>query len=167
MLLLLPSFLFFDNFLSEASPCRCNQFLAAQYNYILAVSHSSHLGVIWGSFGNHFWVICKSFMSLHWFGSHFRAIWESFDTHIKFSFSEKATKVGVITYLIWRLLSKCQIKWVITPNFCGLIRKAELYYLVAYKKRIFLHRLSSFEQKCTFLHFVLLYLKILSTWDGS
>ena len=25
------------------------------------------------------------------------------------------------------LLSKRQIKWVITPNFCGLLRKAELY----------------------------------------
>ena len=23
--------------------------------------------------------------------------------------------------------SKCQIKWKITPNFCGLLRKAELY----------------------------------------
>ena len=29
--------------------------------------------------------------------------------------------------LIWRLLSKCQIKWVITPNFYALLRKAELY----------------------------------------
>ena len=27
----------------------------------------------------------------------------------------------------YRVLSKCQIKWVITLNFCGLLRKAELY----------------------------------------
>ena len=34
-------------------------------------------------------------------------------TLVKFSFSEKATKR--------------QIRWVITPIFCGLLRKAELY----------------------------------------
>ena len=43
------------------------------------------------------------------------------------AFLRRPQKFGVITHLIWRLLSNRQIKWVITPNFCGLLRKAELY----------------------------------------
>ena len=35
-------------------------------------------------------------------------------------------ELKVVTYLIWHLLSKRQIKWVITPNFCSLLRKAQL-----------------------------------------
>ena len=30
--------------------------------------------------------------------------------------------------MIWRLLSKCQIKWEIVSNFCGLFRMSELYH---------------------------------------
>ena len=40
--------------------------------------------------------------------------------HVKFSFSEKATN-------FWRLLSKCQNHKTDCANFCGLLRKAELY----------------------------------------
>ena len=46
---------------------------------------------------------------------------------VKFRFSKKATKFETISHLIWRLLSKCQIKWEIISNFCGLFRMSELY----------------------------------------
>ena len=54
-----------------------------------------------------------------------------YNCQLKFSFSEKAKKFGVITHLIWRLARKRQIKWVITPNFCGLLREAELYLKIS------------------------------------
>ena len=41
-------------------------------------------------------------------------------------FSKKATNFETISHLIWRLLRKCQIKWVIVSNFCGLFRMSEL-----------------------------------------
>ena len=48
--------------------------------------------------------------------------------YVKFSFSEKATKIWSYHPLdLTFTLSKYQIKWVITLNFCGLLRKAELY----------------------------------------
>ena len=57
---------------------------------------------------------------------------------VKFSFSEKATK-------IWSLLSKRQIKWVITPNLCGLLRKTELYLhctlILIQRRQIVVHSL--------------------------
>ena len=31
-----------------------------------------------------------------------------------------ATKFETISHMIWRLLTKCQIKWEIVSNFCGL-----------------------------------------------
>ena len=37
-------------------------------------------------------------------------------------FSEKATKYDEIFQLIWRLLSKIQIKWKILSNFWGLLK---------------------------------------------
>ena len=45
---------------------------------------------------------------------------------IKFRFSRKATKFETISHLIWRLLSKCQIKWEIVSNFYGRFRMSEL-----------------------------------------
>ena len=51
----------------------------------------------------------------------------SFCFHVKFRFSKKATNFETISHLICCLLSKCQIKWKITPNFLGLLRKVELY----------------------------------------
>ena len=42
-------------------------------------------------------------------------------------FLRRPQTFGVIFHLIWCLLSKCQIKWGITPNFCSLLIKAELY----------------------------------------
>ena len=36
---------------------------------------------------------------------------------LKFRFSKKATKFETISHMIWRLLSKCQIKWEIVSNF--------------------------------------------------
>ena len=47
-------------------------------------------------------------------------------TQVKFRFSKKATKFETISHLILRLLSKCQIKWEIVSNFCGLFRMSEL-----------------------------------------
>ena len=46
---------------------------------------------------------------------------------IKLRFSKKATKFETISHMICRLLSKCQIKWEIVSNFCGLFRMSELY----------------------------------------
>ena len=46
---------------------------------------------------------------------------------IKFRFSKKATKFETISQLIWRLLSKCQIRWEIVSKFCDLFRMFELY----------------------------------------
>ena len=59
--------------------------------------------------------------------------------YIKFSFSEKATKICSICLVLWfwRLLSKCQNHEAECANFCGLLRKAELYLYVRNKcKRI-------------------------------
>ena len=36
---------------------------------------------------------------------------------LKFRFSKKATKFETISHMIWRLLSKCQIKWEIVSSF--------------------------------------------------
>jgi hypothetical protein len=44
-----------------------------------------------------------------------------------FRFSKKATKFETISHLIWHVLGKCQIKWEIISNFCGLFRMSELY----------------------------------------
>ena len=44
---------------------------------------------------------------------------------LKFSFSEKATKICAIRF--WRLLSKWQNHKADFTNFCGLLRKVELY----------------------------------------
>ena len=46
--------------------------------------------------------------------------------YVKFRFSKKATKFETISHMIWRLHSKCQIKWEIVSNFCGLFRMSEL-----------------------------------------
>ena len=46
---------------------------------------------------------------------------------LKFRFSKKATKFETISHMIWRLLNKCQIKWEIVSNFCGLFRRSGLY----------------------------------------
>ena len=46
---------------------------------------------------------------------------------LKFSFSEKATKFAQSSLWFWRLLSKCQNHKDDCTNFCGLLRKAELY----------------------------------------
>ena len=46
---------------------------------------------------------------------------------VKYRFSKKATKLGTISHMIWRLLSKCQIKWEMVSNFCGLFRMSELW----------------------------------------
>ena len=46
---------------------------------------------------------------------------------LKLKFSKKTTKFETISHLIWRLISKCQIKWKIISNFCGLFRMSELY----------------------------------------
>ena len=51
----------------------------------------------------------------------------SYESSSLAAFLRRPQKIGVVNHLIWRLLSTCQIKWVITPNFCGLLRKAELY----------------------------------------
>ena len=45
---------------------------------------------------------------------------------LKFRFSKKITKFETISYMIWCALSKCQIKWEIVSNFCGLFRVSEL-----------------------------------------
>ena len=47
-----------------------------------------------------------------------------------------------MTNQIADLLSKCQNKWKITPKFCGLLRKAELYYPTwnSYSKRSYFIR---------------------------
>ena len=50
--------------------------------------------------------------------------------YLKFRFSKKATKFETISHVIWRLLRKCQIKWEIVSNFCGLFRMSEFYVLL-------------------------------------
>ena len=45
---------------------------------------------------------------------------------IKFRVFKKATQFDTIFHLIWRF-SKCQIKWKIVSNSCGLFRMSELY----------------------------------------
>ena len=42
------------------------------------------------------------------------------DVGLKFRFTKKVADFETISHLIWSLLSKCQIKWEIVSNFCGL-----------------------------------------------
>ena len=60
--------------------------------------------------------------------SYLIAIVKTFNAWLKFRFSEKATNVYTIFLIwLWRLLSKCQNHKENRANFCGLLRKAELY----------------------------------------
>jgi hypothetical protein len=56
----------------------------------------------------------------------------SFTTPVKFMFSKKATKIDEIFIfdLILSLCSKCQIDGGYFDNFCGLLRKHELYTFI-------------------------------------
>ena len=47
---------------------------------------------------------------------------------LKFVFSKKATKIDEIFTLDLILCSKCQIEGEDFVNFCGLLRKHELYH---------------------------------------
>ena len=47
---------------------------------------------------------------------------------VKFMFSKKATKIDEIFTVDLTLCSKCQIYGEDFANFCGLLRKYELYY---------------------------------------
>ena len=85
----------------------------------------------------------NSFLFYFWlvpFLSHFKSYLSSFERVtksqvlqiiflmlLKFRFSKKATKFETISHMIWCLLCKCQIKWEIVSNFCGLFRMSELY----------------------------------------
>ena len=46
---------------------------------------------------------------------------------IKFRFSKKAKIFETISHMIFRLLSKCKIKWEIVSNFCGPFKMSKLY----------------------------------------
>ena len=46
--------------------------------------------------------------------------------YVKFSFSEKATKICVIILMVFTFTSKCQNHKEDGTDFCGLLRKAEL-----------------------------------------
>ena len=48
-------------------------------------------------------------------------------THIKFMFSKKATKIDEIFIVDLTLCSWCQMDGEDFVNFCGLLRKHELY----------------------------------------
>ena len=52
---------------------------------------------------------------------------------VKFMFSKKATKIDEIFTLNLTLCSKCQIDGEDFVNFCGLLRKYELYFHVICK----------------------------------
>ena len=57
----------------------------------------------------------------------YRGPWPNTKITIKFRFSKKTTKFETISHMIWRLLSKCQVKWEIVSSFCCLFRMSELY----------------------------------------
>ena len=91
---------------------------------------------------------CDSFVANLWHGMSFKPVWNricnfhcSKNEHIvllsimffvivvfllKFRFSKEATKFETISHVIWRLLSKFQIKWEVVSNFCGLFRMSKL-----------------------------------------
>ena len=78
----------------------------------------------------------------------FSFFWEG---HIKWSHLPIA-----LTNQLADLLSKCQNEWKITPKFCGLLRKAELYYPTwnSYTKRsYFIRKLepSLFKMMATYI----------------
>ena len=78
----------------------------------------------------------------------FSFFWEG---HIKWSHLPIA-----LTNQLADLLSKCQNEWKITPKFCGLLRKAELYYPTwnSYSKRsYFIRKLepSLFKMMATYI----------------
>ena len=52
---------------------------------------------------------------------------------LKFMFSKKATKIDEIFTLDLTLCSKCQIDAEDFVNFCGLLRKPELYHFFFFK----------------------------------
>ena len=58
---------------------------------------------------------------------------------VKFRFSKKAKNFETIFHMIWRFLSKCQIKWKTVSNFCGLFRMSELLYVTAFRPQNFSH----------------------------
>ena len=56
---------------------------------------------------------------------------------LKFMFSKKATKIDEIFTMDLTLCSKCQIDAEDFVNFCGLLRKPELYEELQTRKKIF------------------------------
>ena len=51
------------------------------------------------------------------------------DTRLKFSFSEKATKICTVFLMVLTLICKRQNHQKDCTNFCGLLRKGKLYIL--------------------------------------
>ena len=51
---------------------------------------------------------------------------------VKFVFSKKSTKIDEIFTVDLTLCSKCQIDGEDFVNFCGLLRKHELYFLLLF-----------------------------------
>ena len=47
--------------------------------------------------------------------------------YVKFRFSKKATKFETISHLIWRLVSKLQIKWGIVLNFVAFLENLNFH----------------------------------------
>ena len=75
-------------------------------------------------------------------------------------FSKKATKFETTSHLIWHLLSKCQIKWEIVSNFCGLSRLFELYIVAVWTQK----NLSTIDLFWVFVTFVI-FMKMLSNFS--
>ena len=67
---------------------------------------------------------------------------------LKFSFSEKATKFAQSSLWFWRLLSKCQNHKDDCTNFCGLLRKAELYLARSFLAFLYQNIITGFS-RCT------------------
>ena len=58
---------------------------------------------------------------------------------LKFMFSKKATKIDEVFTVDLILCSKCQIDGEDFVNFCGLLRKHELYKIVLGKYKFYGH----------------------------
>ena len=57
--------------------------------------------------------------------------------YLRLRFSKKAKKFDEISILVLTILSNVKTLRMIAPNFCGILRKAELYLHSAINNKIF------------------------------
>ena len=73
-----------------------------------------------------FWRDIHEILLVQQFRENWKILWNYSGMQIMFIYSEKATKFEEISLLVLTLLNNTKTK-EISPNFCGLLRKPQLY----------------------------------------